>query len=121
MTPGTPGTPINSFQSVTGLVQPLLDTTSNFIPDRLGRGCKTTYVEECHHEYKMVCEETTVQRDREVCQTVQEKVCEQQQKIDYEPACFQRIISHCDRVMVDYHQHVIIINMLLLSLCHMLL
>ena len=112
LTPGTP-TPVNSFQSVTGLVQPLLATpTSNFIPDRLGPGCKTTYVEECHHEYKMVCEETTVQRDRKVCQTVKEKVCEQQQKIDYEPACFQRIISHCDRVKVDFTQHVIIIIMM---------
>ena len=94
---------------MTGLVQPLLATpTSNLIPDRLGPGCKTTYVEECHREYKMVCEETTVQRDRKVCQTVQEKVCEQQQKIDYEPACFQRIISHCDRVRVDFTQNVTI-------------
>lgn len=114
---GTLGTPFNSVQSVTGPGQPLLDTPiSNLIPDRQELGCKTTYVEECHNEYSMVCEDTTVQRDREVCHTVQEKVCEHQEKIDYEPACFRQIIGHCDRV-INNVQIInilnIIINMLL--------
>ena len=93
-----------SLQTVAGtvagplLARPAAPTTNNLIPDRLELGCKTTYVEECHNEYKMVCEETTVERDREVCHTVQEKVCQHQEKIDYEPACFQQITSHCDKV-----------------------
>ena len=95
----TPVSPVNSFQSVAG---PLLQPTDNLIPDRLELGCKTTYIEECHNEYKMVCEETTVEREREVCQTVQEKVCERQEKIDYEPACFRQFIGHCDRVRLEW-------------------
>ena len=86
--------PVNSFQSEPR--QPLI----NLIPDRIH--CKTTFIEECHNEYKMVCEETTVEREREVCQTVQEKVCERQEKIDYEPACFRQFIGHCDRVRLEW-------------------
>lgn len=84
--------PVDSFQSEPG--QPL----TNFIPDRIELNCKTTFIEECHNEYKMVCEETTVEREREVCETVQEKICKKGVNTEYEPACFQRIISHCDRV-----------------------
>ena len=73
---------------------------TNFIPDRIELNCKTTFIEECHNEYKMVCEETTVEREREVCETVQEKICKKGVNTEYEPACFQRIISHCDRVSV---------------------
>ena len=86
--------PVDSFQSEPG--QPL----TNFIPDRIELNCKTTFIEECHNEYKMVCEETTVEREREVCETVQEKICKKGVNTEYEPACFQRIISHCDRVSV---------------------
>ena len=84
--------PVDSFQSEPG--QPL----TNFIPDRIELNCKTTFIEECHNEYKMVCEETTVEREREVCETVQEKICKKGVNTEYEPACFQRIISHCDGV-----------------------
>ena len=73
------------------------------IPDRIH--CKTTFIEECHNEYKMVCEETTVEREREVCEIVHEKVCHEEVNTDYEPACFQRIISHCDSVSSPGHDH----------------
>ena len=30
--------------------------------------CKTTFIEECHNEYEMICEETTVEREKEHCE-----------------------------------------------------
>jgi len=61
-------------------------------------GCEPTFVEECHNEYEMVCEETTTEREREVCDTVMEEVCETVLTTEYEPACFQKIINHCGNV-----------------------
>ena len=60
--------------------------------------CKPTFVEECKNEYKMVCVETTVDREKPYCETVLEDVCETGIATDYEPACFQQIINHCDGV-----------------------
>ena len=60
--------------------------------------CKTTFVEECHNEYKMVCEETTIEREKHQCEVVVEDVCEEGITTEYEPACFQQIINHCDGV-----------------------
>ena len=55
-------------------------------------------MEECRNEYEMVCEETTVEREKPYCETVIEDVCETGTATDYEPACFQQIINHCDGV-----------------------
>ena len=65
-------------------------------------GCEPTFVEECHNEYEMVCEETTTEREREVCDTVMEEVCETVLTTEYEPACFQKIINHCGNVSHDF-------------------
>lgn len=61
-------------------------------------GCEPSFVEECHNEYEMVCEETSIEREKEVCDTVLEEVCETGVTTEYEPACFQRVINHCSNV-----------------------
>lgn len=71
-------------------IQPVVD-------GRTGR-CEPSFVEECHNEYKMVCEETSIEREKEVCDTVLEEVCETGITTEYEPACFQRVINHCSNV-----------------------
>lgn len=60
--------------------------------------CEPSFVEECHNEYKMVCEETSIEREKEVCDTVLEEVCKTGVTTEYEPACFQRVINHCSNV-----------------------
>ena len=80
--------------------EPLLAATkdkvhlSNYIQD----GCQTTFIEECHNEYEMVCEETSIEREKEQCEVVEEEVCREGVATGYEPACFQHIINHCDGV-----------------------
>lgn len=71
-------------------IQPVVD-------GRAGR-CEPSFVEECHNEYKMVCEDTSIEREKEVCDTVLEEVCETGITTEYEPACFQRVINHCSNV-----------------------
>ena len=71
-------------------IQPVVD-------GRTGR-CEPSFVEECHNEYEMVCEETSIEREKEVCDTVLEEVCETGVTTEYEPACFQRVINHCSNV-----------------------
>ena len=68
--------------------------------------CKPSFVEECHNEYKMVCEETSIEREKEVCDTVLEEVCETGVTTEYEPACFQQVINHCSNVSSNmWHHH----------------
>ena len=65
-----------------------------------GGGCKTTFVEECHNEYEMICEETTIEREKHQCEVIVEDVCEEGVTTEYEPACFQQIINHCEGVKI---------------------
>merc|ERR1719347_814332 len=96
--------PLNTETKIGELnVEPLIPENDKVQLNIIGNArpkveCKPTFVEECKNEYKMVCVETTVDREKPYCETVLEDVCETGIATDYEPACFQQIINHCDGV-----------------------
>merc|ERR1719320_868761 len=55
------------------------------------KSCTKTFHEECHNEYKMVCEETFTEKEKYECNVVEETKCENGYTTEYEPACFQQI------------------------------
>merc|ERR1712128_237757 len=62
------------------------------------RSCTKTFHEECHNEYKMVCEETFTERETHECHIVEESKCENGYTTEYEPACFQQILENCENI-----------------------
>jgi len=62
------------------------------------KSCTKTFHEECHNEYKMVCEETFTERDAYECNIVEETKCEKGHTTEYEPACFQQILENCENI-----------------------
>jgi len=62
------------------------------------KSCTKTFHEECHNEYKMVCEETFTEREKYECNIVEETKCEKGVTTEYEPACFQQILDTCESI-----------------------
>merc|ERR1711942_195078 len=50
------------------------------------KSCTKTFHEECHNEYKMVCEETFTEKEKYECNVVEETKCENGYTTEYEPA-----------------------------------
>jgi len=62
------------------------------------KSCTKTFHEECHNEYKMVCEETFTEKEKYECNVVEETKCENGYTTEYEPACFQQILENCENI-----------------------
>merc|ERR1719500_2075542 len=83
-----------------------LSETPRSLPSASGRNevpipvksCTRTSHEECHNEYKMVCEETFTEREKYECNIVEETKREKGVTTEYEPACFQQILENCESI-----------------------